>query len=170
MQSDSWFFRITPLTGLGMIVILSAFVLLGAFFFQFVIGVPPCSLCYQQRYPYYAAILVALLACLMPDRIRRYAFWFLALIFFGGMILAAYHAGVEWGWWEGPTTCSSIEPVPGSVDDLLSAFETTTQLPSCSEAGWRFLGLSLAGWNTLVSCGLLISTLLIRKITAARSV
>ncbi len=64
------------------------------------------------------------------------------------MGLAIFHAGVEWHFWQGPTTCSGAAPV--AVSDIMSALKTA-HVPRCDEAAWRFLGLSMAGWNALVA-------------------
>lgn len=165
MLSAHSFNRITPIMGLGMIGVMSVSILLGAYFFQFVLEIAPCSLCYQQRYPYYAVILITGCSYFSSDKIRWYIFALLAMIFLFSAGLAGYHAGVEWGFWQGPATCSGIQPIPDNVEDLLASLEQPFS-PSCSDSSWRFLGLSLAGWNALASCALFIFSLLLQKITS----
>jgi len=78
----------------------------------------------------------------------------LGLVFVVSCGLGAYHAGVEWGWWLGPSDCGgAAAPAAASMDQFLAQLETT-RVVSCTEAAWRFLGLSMAGWNAAVSAGL----------------
>jgi disulfide bond formation protein DsbB len=78
----------------------------------------------------------------------------LALIFLVSAALGAYHAGVEWGFWEGPADCAGAPaPGPSGMGDFLKQLETV-RVVSCTEAAFRFLGLSMAGWNAVVSLGL----------------
>jgi disulfide bond formation protein DsbB len=64
-----------------------------------------------------------------------------------------YHAGVEWGFWEGPASCAAANP-GAPVGDILSSLKATVRVVPCNEAAWRFLGLSLAGYNVLIAGGL----------------
>jgi disulfide bond formation protein DsbB len=78
----------------------------------------------------------------------------IGLVFLGSAGLGAYHAGVEWGWFAGPSDCGgAAAPAPESVEGFLRDLDRT-RVVSCTEAAWRFLGLSLAGWNALISLGL----------------
>ncbi len=78
----------------------------------------------------------------------------LVLVFVASATLGAYHAGVEWGLWLGPSDCGgNTGSAPGKVGDLMSQLNTI-RVVSCTEAAWRFLGLSLAGWNVLISAAL----------------
>jgi disulfide bond formation protein DsbB len=76
-----------------------------------------------------------------------------ALVMLAGAGLGAYHAGVEWQWWPGPTDCSGPVNNLGSARDLLNQMQTTTVI-RCDEVALRILGLSLAGWNVLIALGL----------------
>ena len=126
----------------------------GALVFEHAFGYVPCKLCLMQRDPYYAAIPLALAAALAPPRWGRAGLWLLALVFAVSAGLGAYHAGVEWGWFLGPSDCGGGSgTAPGAVGDFLSSLNKV-RVVSCTEAAWRFLGLSLAGWNALVSLGL----------------
>ena len=126
-----------------------------ALFFQFGLGYIPCALCIQQRWPYYLGVPLALaLALPMPEGVRRMGLVVLAIVFLAGAGLGIYHSGVEWGWWLGPSDCGgAAAPTPSGVGDLLKQIEQT-RVVSCTEAAWRFLGLSMAGWNALISAGL----------------
>jgi disulfide bond formation protein DsbB len=125
----------------------------GAWFFQYVIGLVPCPLCLDQRVPYYAAIPLALVLGFFAHEPRRSTLarlilFVIAAILAYGAALGVYHAGVEWGWWQGPVTCSSAH-LPGS-GSILSQMQGTRVVP-CDEVQWRFLGLSLAGYNALIA-------------------
>jgi disulfide bond formation protein DsbB len=139
----------------GLILVAALGTIAGALVFEHVFGLTPCPLCLVQRYPYYTAMPVALAAALVSRAaLTRAGLALLALIFLVSAGLGAYHAGVEWGWWLGPSDCAGAPvPAPGAVGDFLGQLQTT-RVVSCTEAAWRFLGLSLAGWNVLISLGL----------------
>lgn len=123
--------------------------ILGALGSQYIGGLDPCPLCLEQRYAYYAGVpllfvALVLLASEMP-RPAALLFAAVALAFLANAGLAAYHAGVEWGFWAGPDTCSNtLKPLGGGslLNDL-----GKTRVIRCDVAAWRFLGISLAGWN-----------------------
>ena len=128
----------------------------GALVFQHRFGYQPCELCLMQRDPYYLAIPVALATAFVPPQSlwSRIGLLLLALIFLVSAALGAYHAGVEWGFWPGPSDCGGVSaPQAGTMGDFLRSLEET-RVVSCTDAAWRFLGLSLAGWNVLISLGL----------------
>ncbi|MBD2749269.1 disulfide bond formation protein B [Microvirga sp. BT688] len=126
----------------------------GALVFEHVFGYVPCKLCLTQRNPYYIAIPLGLAAALLPPRWTRAGLWLLALTFIVSAGLGAYHAGVEWGVFAGPSDCGGgAGQGAGNVGDFLNQLQNT-RVVSCTEAAWRFLGLSLAGWNVLISLAL----------------
>ena len=132
--------------------------ILGAYFFQYVLKLPPCPLCLEQRVAYYVSIpLAVVLAFAAAKQAPRpllaagFAVIALAMVFNAG--LALFHAGVEWKWWPGPRECSGPINDLGSGGDLLSQLQTVSVV-RCDEAAWRFLGLSLAGYNVLISLAL----------------
>ncbi|MBF9235098.1 disulfide bond formation protein B [Microvirga alba] len=126
----------------------------GALVFQHVWGYQPCKLCLMQRDPYYLGIPLALVTALLPARWGRIGLWLLALVFIVSAGMGAYHAGVEWGLWLGPSDCGGPSGAgAGNVGDFLNQLEKT-RVVSCTQAAWRFLGLSLAGWNVLISLAL----------------
>jgi disulfide bond formation protein DsbB len=132
--------------------------ILGAWFFQYGLGYKPCPLCLEQRYPYYFAIPLAALVLMgvSAGASRRVLIAALAVIAVGMLWnagLGGYHAGVEWKWWKGPQDCSGALDDLGTVTDLLTQVETMRVI-RCDEAAWRFLGLSLAGYNVLISLAL----------------
>lgn len=144
--------------------LVSLLTIAGAFYFEYGLGLAPCPLCLKQRWAFYAAMPVSLLAAwLLRERtgaaaggsaFGRVLLAIVALLFVANAVLAAYHAGVEWGFWEGPESCAGVAlPVANSAEAFLQRLQTT-QVVSCTAAAWRFLGLSLAGWNVLISLGL----------------
>jgi disulfide bond formation protein DsbB len=122
-------------------------------------GYQPCELCLTQRYAFYASAPLALLAAFLATRsahgLARTLFALLAAIFVANAALAAYHAGVEYHWWAGPTACTG--GLTGSVDvnDLLKALDSV-KVVRCDEVQLRIAGLSLAGWNVLASAALAV--------------
>jgi disulfide bond formation protein DsbB len=126
----------------------------GALVFEHVFGYVPCKLCLIQRNPYYIAIPLGFLAALLPPRYARAGLWCLALLFVVSAGLGAYHSGVEWGFFAGPSDCGGGSGAgAGNMGDFLNQLQNT-RVVSCTEAAWRFLGLSLAGWNVLISLAL----------------
>jgi disulfide bond formation protein DsbB len=137
------------------IAIIAAATLAGAWFFQLVLGIVPCPLCLEQRYAYYLAIPLAVLVAIAaardaPRAVLIGGLLLLSLAALGNAGLGAYHAGVEWGWWQGPTDCSGPVGNLGSAGGLLERLNTVKVI-RCDEVQWRFLGLSLAGYNVLIS-------------------
>jgi disulfide bond formation protein DsbB len=136
------------------IAAVAAVTIAGAWFFQYGLGLVPCPLCLDQRIPYYAAIPLALTLGLVARgtgraTLARMMLLVLAAILAYGAVLGAYHAGVEWKWWPGPATCSGAQ-LPGGSGNILSQMQGARVVP-CDEVQWRFLGLSLAGYNVLIA-------------------
>lgn len=132
----------------------SAFALAAAWYFQLVVGLAPCPLCLDQRIPYYAGLPLGLFAAVLAwqgrQNLARIVLGVLAVAMLANVGLATYHAGVEWGFWPGPTACTGA---PVAADDILSALRST-RVPRCDEAAWRLFGLSMAGWNALIAAAL----------------
>jgi disulfide bond formation protein DsbB len=134
---------------------IAAATLAGAWFFQLVLDIRPCPLCLEQRYAYYLAIPLGLLTALAAGRdtlrnVLLAGLVFLAVAALGNAVLGTYHAGVEWGFWQGPTDCTGPIGNLGSAGSLLERLDTVKVI-RCDEVQWRFLGLSLAGYNVLIS-------------------
>ena len=136
--------------------------ILGAYFFQYVMGLAPCPLCLEQRIAYYASIPLAVVVAIAASRgaprgvvAAGLAIIALAMLFNSG--LALFHAGIEWKWWPGPQECSG-QPADLSLSgDLLGDLSKgRISVVRCDEAAWRDpLGLlSLAGYNVLISLAL----------------
>lgn len=124
-----------------------ALLLAGAYVSQYGFGLYPCEMCWWQRWPHFAAVALAGLAFF----VRPLALWtaLAALAILASAAIGAFHAGVEYGWWQGITNCARIAPTtPGA-----SALENIMNTPMirCDEAQWRLFGVSLAGWNFLIS-------------------
>ncbi|WP_299805195.1 disulfide bond formation protein B [Tardiphaga sp.] len=135
--------------------VIAAATLAGAWFFQLVLDILPCPLCLEQRYAYYLAVpLAALVAIAAAKRAPRAVLigglLLLALAALGNAGLGAYHAGVEWGFWPGPTDCTGPVGNLGSAGSLLSRLDSVKVI-RCDEVQFRFLGVSLAGYNVLIS-------------------
>jgi len=137
----------------------------GAYVSQYVGGLHPCEMCWWQRYPHMAAIALALVAFAAKGNPRTSAlFTTLAAVAIGiSGGIGLFHAGVEYGWWEGLTACST-SPTGGSAADILNQI-MATPITRCDVAPWSLLGISLAGYNGLLSVGgaLAILVLLGRK-------
>jgi disulfide bond formation protein DsbB len=138
------------------ILVIAAATFGGAFIFE-VFGFAPCDLCLKERIPYYMGIVsaaVALVPALLGKRSRlRVALFVLALIFAASMIFGIYHAGVEWGFWPGPADCTGDFQKSTSTEDFLQRLKTI-KVVRCDDAAIRILGLSLSGWNAVVSAAL----------------
>jgi disulfide bond formation protein DsbB len=120
----------------------------GALVSQYGFGLLPCEMCWWQRYPHAAAILLAGLAFTAPAEARRARLLTLlaALAIAVSGAIGVYHAGVEYGWWQGITTCSSSGA--RSLDDIMAV-----PLIRCDQVQWSLGGVSLAGFNALFSLG-----------------
>lgn len=121
--------------------------------FEHIGGFVPCELCLQQRIPYYAAIpLVGMALTTTPSVLGRWTSRLLllmaAIVMTIGAILAFYHAGAEWQWWSGPSSCTATG-LPRFEGDILMQLRMIE--PACNRVAWRVVGLSFAGWNVVSS-------------------
>jgi disulfide bond formation protein DsbB len=151
------------------IAIVGALTIAGAWFFELVIKLNPCPMCLEQRWPYYIGIPLALVVALAawrraPGLLVAGGLLVLAALMLWGVYMGAFHAGVEWKWWPGPQTCSGGGSFGGSggLLDRLKEINITR----CDEAAWRFLGISLAGYNALISVALAAVALLGARVAA----
>ncbi len=124
----------------------------GALGSQYLGGLYPCEMCHWQRWPHYGAIGVAALSFLVPARGARRALVLLAaLLIAASGAIGVFHAGVEYGWWEGITGCTTtFGSSVGSPEDFLKRI-MNAPLIRCDVAQWTLFGISLAGWNAIVS-------------------
>jgi disulfide bond formation protein DsbB len=141
----------------GKVMAASAFVLaiaaatiLAALAFEYFGGYTPCPLCLEERYAYYlavpAAAIVFLLARGHATGIARILLLLIALAFLANVAAGIYHAGIEWKWWPGPDECSGAFELQWGEGGIVD-----TPIIRCDEASWRFLWLSFAGWNAVIS-------------------
>jgi disulfide bond formation protein DsbB len=148
-----WLALATPLVLLG-----------GAYVGQYAFGLFPCEMCWWQRYAHFAALALAVLALIV--RRGRMLVALAALAIAVSAAIGAYHAGVEYHWWEGLTACTSTVTATGGnpLDAIMNA-----PLVRCDVAQWTLFGVSLAGWNFLFSAAaaLAIALLLGRSRRAA---
>jgi disulfide bond formation protein DsbB len=135
-------------TSAAMLVIAHAFETFG--------HLAPCELCLYERQVYWVALPVAALAFIASQGVSPKVFtpWIgglLALIFLTGAGIAIYHAGAEWKFWPGPTTCSGAGGGVSAAGLANLMNGAKVEMPHCDKAAWIFLGLSMAGWNALIS-------------------
>jgi disulfide bond formation protein DsbB len=125
-------------------VLVPAGLLGGAYIAQYAFGLPPCEMCWWQRYPLFAALGIAVFAFFLRPTQVWTVLAGLAIITSG--LTGGFHAGVEYGWWEGITGCSTL---PSNIDVMDPA---AAPLIRCDVAPWTLFGISLAGFNFLISC------------------
>jgi disulfide bond formation protein DsbB len=127
-------------------------------------NMPPCALCLHQREAYWAAVGVAVVGLLAtkykPDPLASRAFSLLLAFAFGaGALIAGFHVGVEFKWWPGLPECTGGGPIDPNAD-ILGTLSKSMDVPACDEVAWSLLGISMAGWNMLISAGLMCASIL----------
>jgi len=147
-----------PRAAAAIVAVVGLMTIGGFFFFQYGMGLPPCPLCLEQRISYYVIVPLAALLWLgagygAARKVMVLGFLAIAAVMLWNAGLAGYHAGVEWKFWPGPQDCSGPITNFGSAQDLMRQLSHIS-LVRCDVASWRFLGLSLAGWDVPVSLGL----------------
>ena len=123
-----------------------ALLLAGAYVSQYGFGLYPCEMCWWQRYPHFAAVALALVSFVARPKPLWIGLAALAILASG--LIGAFHAGVEYGWWQGVTGCTN--PIDNSGGDALAAI-MNAPLIRCDVAPWTLAGISLAGFNALIS-------------------
>lgn len=126
--------------------------LAGAYGFQFFGGLAPCEMCWWQRYAHFAALALALAAFVLPAGLfpgRRGWTMLAGLALAGSALIGGYQAGVEYGWWQGLTECTSTVHFAAGQDPLQAIM--AAPLVRCDVVQWSLLGISLAGFNFLFS-------------------
>ncbi len=143
---------ISLLTGSTLILGVCVALILGAYGFQYIGGMPPCEMCYWQRYAHYAAIPLAAVASVLAWKagdgvLVRMVLAATGLAILAGAGIAGFHSGVEYGWWPGPDTCSV------SLDDPRATLlnPDAINVVRCDEVPWSLFGISMAGYNFLIS-------------------
>ena len=148
----------------GLAFLLGLATILGALGSQYIGGLYPCELCLEQRLAYYYGLPILALVLLLWNRLPL-TVWFIAMalvaaIFAWGTYMGGYHAGVEWGFWPGPTACTGV-----GDDFSFDQLNDMKPVIGCDVVQFRFLGLSLAGYNALISLAivlLLISAMVVQ--------
>ncbi|SDG13795.1 disulfide bond formation protein B [Pelagibacterium luteolum] len=136
--------------------------ILGALAFQYIGGLYPCELCLTQRWPYYIGLPILALALIFWKRltapIRAGLIGITAALFAWGTGVGVYHSGVEWGWWPGPQSCTGVGDDAMSLD-MLGDMSDVRIVP-CDAVQWELFGVSLAGFNALISAAIVVLLLL----------
>ncbi len=121
----------------------------------------PCPLCLYQRKPYFIAIAASLVAALYARKNKKvsdFAIVVCGIAFLSGLGISGFHTGVEQGWWKGLTSCGDVSlPMSGSVE-ALKKYLVHRPIVDCRVAGGKFLGISMTGYNFLLSLFLSIWT------------
>ena len=137
----------------GLAFLLGLVTIAAAWGTQVIGGLVPCELCLEQRLSYYYGLPLLLLVLALWNRLPL-TVWYVAMaivtaIFAWGTYMGAFHAGVEWGFWPGPTACTGV----GEAMDF-NSLNSMTPVIGCDVVQFRFLGISLAGYNALISLGI----------------
>ena len=144
---------LTPTSLARLIFLISSATILAALIFEHIGGLEPCPLCLQQRYAYYFVVPVSLICWLISEDAGKATLYKYAILACGFAMLAntalgTYHAGAEWGFWPGPSTCAAVNT--GVLTPDLSGPPPI----DCTNAAWRLFGISMAGYNAMISLGL----------------
>ena len=135
-----------------LIAAISSAVLGSALASQYWGGLEPCQLCLLQRIPYGVTIALGLLAALpLPRGLRLSLILLASLAFATGAALAGFHVGVEQKWWDGLPGCSAPDFSQMSLDEMRDAIMGRERVVPCDEVAWSLFGISMAGYNFMVS-------------------
>ena len=157
--------RIDPIVLAAALGLVALALVLGALAFQYLAHIPPCEMCHWQRWPHIAAAVIGIVGAglIRAGLLERSAGGVLvaitALLIAGSGAIGVYHAGVEWHWWAGPATCT------GPAFQFHGKLDLTAPVVACDRAAWRLFGISLAGYNAIISLG----TAIIALVLLARS-
>ena len=144
-------------TALNIILFISIFVLISAYFVEYILGYKPCNLCLIERVPYFFAIIIILL-CLTINKFYKIVFILLTITFAVGTILSFYHFGIEQGFFKESLVCVTNNEINSlAKEDLVK--ELPKKVVSCKDVQFTLLGLSLAIINTIISFILSVITL-----------
>jgi len=147
--------QLTPQRAALLIFLMAFATIAGAWVFEYY-GYAPCELCLKQRWAYYTGVPLALVVAVLAPRnpgLARTGLAVLALLWLGSMAFGIYHSGVEWKWWPGPATCTAQAGFTGGLPDL------SKPAVLCDTPAIRIFGLSLAGWNAVISLALALVAL-----------
>ena len=141
---------LTPQRAAYVIFAVALATIVGAWIFEY-FGYAPCELCLKQRWAYYTGVPLALIVALLAPQnpgLARAGLMLLGVLWLASMVFGIYHSGVEWKWWPGPTACTAQAGFSGGLPDL------SKPAVLCDTPAIRILGLSLAGWNAVISLAL----------------
>jgi disulfide bond formation protein DsbB len=142
----------SPRNACAFVTLAGAAILGSALAFQHLGGLAPCELCYWQRYPFWVAIPAGALAFALPAW-RPYLLALAGVALAIGAGVAVFHVGVEQHWWQGTAACGSPRPPAGSIEELRARL-LAAPVVRCDEPQWTLLGVTMAGYNVLLSGGL----------------
>lgn len=152
--------RLASYRAAGVVMLGALGVIIIALLFEHVGGYKPCELCLMERWAYYAGIPLAFVAMVLLSvdypRIACLVLVAVGLAFLANAGLGVYHAGAEWQFWLGPSTCGGSESLTSGSGNLLNDLGKERVI-RCDRAPWRMLGLSFAGWNVVTSAVLAIA-------------
>jgi disulfide bond formation protein DsbB len=131
----------------------SGLMLLAALAFQYLGDLPPCPLCIWQRWPHAVGLVLGLVAVRLPWRGLAVLGALAALTTAG---IGVFHLGVEQGWWEGLTTCAAPSSIEGLTPEQLMEQIMAAPVVRCEDVLWSFAGISMAGWNAILSLGIAV--------------
>jgi len=151
LTADGW---------LRLMVALGAFSLIFALYFQYVEDMKPCILCLYQRIPYIAVMILSA-GAVLTGKGKRAVIWLSIPIFLLGAAIAGYQTGLEYGWWQDVLDCTGPAST-NSVEALLKSLNTAEPV-DCSVVQWSLFGISMAGYNTLLSFGLAAASLVVLR-------
>jgi disulfide bond formation protein DsbB len=137
----------------GLVLAGSIAALAVAFASQYIGGLLPCQLCIWQRWGYAGAILLAIIALLLPARLRGYGAVVASLALLATAALALFHTGVEYHWWQGLASCSGNLDTSQSLSALEQQLLATPVIP-CDRPAWTMFGISMAGYDFLYATAL----------------
>ena len=134
--------------------------LAGAFWFEIIVGLPPCTLCIWQRWPH--AIIIAIAGIGFVAIKQNWMLLLIALSAISTALIGLYHSGVEQRWWSGPSGCSNQL---NSDTDISSLTTSLLEMPvvKCDEIAWSLMGISMAGWNSIASFAIAVFAFLFWK-------
>jgi disulfide bond formation protein DsbB len=158
-QNEPAWYRLTPARAVSLVLAASIAVLGAALLSQYVGGLRPCVLCLYQRVPYVLTIVLSglALAAFLAGRLRpvvaRWVLGACAAVFLVGAGIAAYHVGVEQGWWAGTASCTGPDLNTMTLEQLREHL-LAAPIVRCDEVAWSLFGISMAGYNVLTSLAL----------------
>ena len=132
------------------LVVCSASLLIAVWYFQYILGLVPCKLCYWQRLPHVFTVLIGSFILFKPN-FRKVGSLLALILICLGTFLAGYHTGIEAALWPGPQSCSAIGNLKDLSPELFLQKILTTKVVRCDEVPWSFLQVSMAGWNFVIS-------------------